>query len=134
MLLIADTGFIVALYDKGQPTQMKWARQWLQRASLPILTTILNLHEAAFLLDNHEGAMRIAAAGDFKLMLDFQDEADALHALLLKYAPRMDMTDAAIVRLSELHPAAKVLTVDRKDFSIYRRFRSEKIPCEFPPE
>jgi hypothetical protein len=34
---------------------------------------------------------------------------------------RMDLPDAAIVVMSELHPRRQVLTVDRRDFSVYRR-------------
>jgi hypothetical protein len=34
--------------------------------------------------------------------------------------------------LSELHPQATVLTTDRSDFSVYRRFRSQKIPAIYP--
>jgi predicted nucleic acid-binding protein len=67
------------------------------------------------------------------LALDTQEEANALHGLIFKYRDRMDLADASIVRLSELHPRAKVLTVDKADFKIYRRFGREHIPCEFPP-
>ena len=34
---------------------------------------------------------------------------------------QMDLADASIVAMSELHVRCQVLTVDRKDFSIYRR-------------
>jgi hypothetical protein len=33
----------------------------------------------------------------------------------------MDLADASIVAMSELHVRSRVLTVDRKDFSVYRR-------------
>ncbi len=33
----------------------------------------------------------------------------------------MDLADAAIVVMSELHAHCRVLTVDRKDFTVYRR-------------
>jgi hypothetical protein len=33
----------------------------------------------------------------------------------------MDLADASIVVMSELHARSQVLTIDRKDFSVYRR-------------
>jgi hypothetical protein len=50
---------------------------------------------------------------------------------MIKY-PGMDAGDASLVMLSELHPQATVLTTDRSDFSVYRRFRSQKIPAIYP--
>jgi hypothetical protein len=44
----------------------------------------------------------------------------------------MDLADASIERLSELYPRAKVLTVDKTDFTIYRRFGCKRIPSDFP--
>jgi predicted nucleic acid-binding protein len=45
---------------------------------------------------------------------------------------RMDWTDACVVFLSELHRHCRVLTVDREDFAIYRRFRNQSIPFLAP--
>ena len=50
---------------------------------------------------------------------------------MLKY-PTMDAGDASIVVLSEQNPKAQIITTDHADFSIYRRFRSQKIPAIFP--
>ena len=46
----------------------------------------------------------------------------------------MDLADASIVVLSERHPRSKVLTVDRKDFSIYRRNDRQGIDFVAPPK
>ena len=40
---------------------------------------------------------------------------------LMKRWKQMDLADASIVVMSELHAKCQVLTVDRKDFSVYRR-------------
>jgi predicted nucleic acid-binding protein len=53
--------------------------------------------------------------------------------LMLKYAG-MDAGDASLVTLSEAYPRCPIFTVDRKHFSVYRRFRSEKLPCVMPGE
>jgi predicted nucleic acid-binding protein len=34
---------------------------------------------------------------------------------------QMDLADASIVAMTELHARSRVLTIDRKDFSVYRR-------------
>jgi len=98
-----------------------------------MLTSAANLQEAGWLLENHEIVLRMVKDGDLRPALDFELEGKALHALVDSFAPRMDIADAAIVRLSELFPAHQVLTVDREDFLIYRRYRHQQIPCIFPP-
>ena len=50
---------------------------------------------------------------------------------MIKY-PDMDAGDASIVILSELFPQAAVITTDQADFTVYRRFRSQKIPAIYP--
>ncbi len=132
MKAIADSGFIIALFERPGSKNRLWARERIAQISLPAITTAVNLHEAGHVLDNHEGVMRMVVDGDLKLTLDFQGEAQNLHRLMKKYAPRMDLADAAIVRLSELFPEHTVLTVDETDFAIYRRFGREKIKCDFP--
>jgi predicted nucleic acid-binding protein len=132
MRAIADTGFIVAIWSKT-PARRQWARDWLGKVTLPLLTSTANLQEAGWLLNNHAYPIQMVLDGDLELTLDAQEEANALHGLICKYGDRMDLADASIVRLSELYPRAKVLTVDQTDFKIYRRFGRENIPCDFPP-
>ena len=134
MIAIADSGFIAAVFAKSNPKEQQWAVRWLRKASLPLLTSAVNIFEAGWLIDNPEGIMRLVVEGDYKLALDFDAHSEALYTLMKKYPKRMDLGDAAIVRLSELHPHAVVLTVDRADFTVYRRFRDQTIPCEFPPK
>jgi predicted nucleic acid-binding protein len=45
----------------------------------------------------------------------------------------MDLADATIVVMSELHPRSQVLTIDRKDFAIYRRNDRQVIDFVAPP-
>ena len=133
MLAIADSGFIVAIWSKT-PARREWAREWLGKVTLPMLTSTANLQEAGWLLNNHVYPIQMVLDGDLEIGLDTQEEAGSLHKLISKYAGRMDLADASVVRLSELYPRAKVLTVDRTDFKIYRRFGSEHIPCDFPSD
>ena len=43
-----------------------------------------------------------------------------------------DLAVLCLIRMSELHPARIVLTVDN-DFRVYRRNRREAIPIHMPP-
>jgi len=51
---------------------------------------------------------------------------------LLKKYPQMDAGDASLVVLSELYPRAKIITVDTKDFTVYRRSRDQRLPLIHP--
>jgi hypothetical protein len=131
MLVIADTGLLVGRWSQTDAYR-DWAMEWWNKATLPMLTSGANLQEAGWLIENHEVLFRMVRDGDLQIALDYQQEAAPIHSLLRKYAPRMDLADASIVRLSELYPRHAVLTVDRNDFRVYRRFGKELIPCDFP--
>ena len=47
---------------------------------------------------------------------------------------RMDPADASLVVLSEIHRDARIITTDRRDFSVYRRFGRQRLPLVLPPE
>jgi predicted nucleic acid-binding protein len=51
---------------------------------------------------------------------------------MLRYRNRpMSLADACLVRLSEIHPAGEVFTLD-SDFRIYRRHGNKVIPVLMP--
>ena len=81
-----------------------------------------------------ELAPRLLRDGDYVPGIDMTEHSDALLWLLRKYADmEMDLADACIVLLSEFHPQATVLTVDEKDFSLYRKRDGSRITCDFGP-
>ena len=59
------------------------------------------------------------------------DHLERTQTLLLKYEA-MDAADASLVVLSEIYPEAKIITADRADFTVYRRFRAQKLPVVCP--
>ena len=66
-------------------------------------------------------------------MFELKKNLTEIRALLKKYRDQpMDLADAAVVRMSELFEHCLVYTVDRKDFSVYRRHSRKPIPCVFP--
>jgi uncharacterized protein len=64
--------------------------------------------------------------------LSVQEQQADLRALTRRYRNRpMSLADACLVRLSEIHAAAEVLTLD-SDFRIYRRHSNRVIPLRMP--
>jgi len=79
--------------------------------------------------------LKLVTRGDLILDPDFSlaTEVSHLAALASKYADcPMDLADACLVRMSELHSKCRIWTVERNDFSTYRRMGRRTIPCEFP--
>ncbi|PAW63590.1 MAG: hypothetical protein B9S38_17270 [Verrucomicrobiia bacterium Tous-C4TDCM] len=132
---IADTGLIVALLFRDDPFH-PWALEAFRRCA-PFLTCDAVLTEAASFCPDPVAVLKLVTRGDLIVDPDFSlaGEASHLAALAAKYADRpMDLADACVVRMSELHSKCRVWTVDRSDFATYRRMGRRPIPCEFPPE
>lgn len=132
---IADTGLIVALLFRDDPYH-GWAREAF-RAHAPFVTCDAVLTEAASFCPDPVAVLKLVTRGDLVMDPGFSlsNEASHLAAMASKYADRpMDLADACLVRMSELHPKCRIWTVDRNDFSTYRRLGRGAIPCEFPPE
>lgn len=131
---IADTGLIVALLTRND-THHAWALEAF-RSHSPFHTCDAVLAEAASFFPNPTGLLRLVTRGDLMIDTDFSlaKEASTVLELAAKYADRpMDLADACLVRMSELTARCRIWTVDRPDFSLYRRNNRHPIPCEFPP-
>lgn len=76
--------------------------------------------------------MRMLEDGLIHLSFSLQSQVCAVKGLLEKYRKRpMDFADACLVRMTELAPKAKLLTIDR-DFLFYRRNGRQVIPTLMP--
>jgi len=60
-----------------------------------------------------------------------QNEAARIGRLLEDY-PQMDFGDATLVVLSEAYPNAKLVTLDVRDFTFYRRSDGRAVPIIAP--
>lgn len=135
MKKIADTGLLVAAADPHD-RHHAWAAEAL-RTHAPFHTCEAVILETAWVLGAPGAVLALLARGD--LILDpafsFSAEVPRLLELCRKYADRsMDLADACLVRMTELTVRCKIWTVDRADFSSYRRHRRQPVPCEFPAE
>lgn len=130
MVNIADTGFIVALNSPDKP-ERDWARMYLEDRGAPFYTCEPALAEASHLMQPSTVA-RMVQEGTLLIHFSVWEQVEPLIELMDRYSDRMDLTDACIVRMSELFPACEVFTVDRSDFTVYRRFRNKAIPIVCP--
>ena len=71
--------------------------------------------------------------GALRLEFDMSAHWPRVRTLMVRY-DRMDLADASIVVMTELHTRCQVLTVDRKDFSVYRRNERQVIDFVAPPK
>jgi predicted nucleic acid-binding protein len=129
--VIADTGPLVALFDRGDQHHA-WAHAGLSRIREPLLTVEAVVGEVLFLLRDlprsRAAFLEFWSEGGLVLSTAANRELPSLIAILRKYADMdISLADAALVRLSELHAAASVWTLDR-DFRVYRRLGRRVIP------
>ena len=93
------------------------------------------LAEAAHLSGAPQKVMALVARGDLQVRFAAEPEAERLVELLGKYQDRkMDLADACLVRMTELEHTAVVFTLDRGDFTVYRKHGNQPVPCVFPAE
>lgn len=130
---IADTGFLVAFANRNDRYH-DWAVGVAEQVSEPLLTCEAVLAEAAFHLRNVSLVLAMIRDGLLLPAFDCAANLASLQTLAVRYADRdPDFADLCLIRMSELHPKLPVITVDRKDFRIYRRNRRETIPLICPP-
>jgi len=128
---ILDTGPLVALFNRDD-AHHAWTLEALSRMELPLWTCEPVLTEAAYLTGKGKEILRMVSDGKLRIGLELEDQADAIAALMSRYPERMDLADACVVRMSELNKQCRVFTLDRRDFSIYRRNGREVIPLLAP--
>lgn len=110
----------------------------LGRLRPPLLTCEPALSEAAFIVKrlggNPSSVPTLVEKGVLRIAFSVQEQAARLSALMRRYAQvPMSLTDACVVRMTELLDNAVVLTFD-SDFRIYRRHVRKIIPLLAPED
>lgn len=135
MITICDTGPLVAYLNRRDPHHA-WSVALMRQVRPPMHTCEAVLTEVAYFLreDGLPADPLFALIERCALRLHFDLEAHwpRVRVLMGRYG-RMDLTDACIVAMSELHSRCQVLTIARKDFSIYRRHDRQVIDFIAPP-
>jgi uncharacterized protein len=134
---LLDTGPLVAFFDRSD-TYHEWAKGQWAVAPVPMLTCEAVLAEATYLLQEHAGLApeKVLALLERRVVtvpFRLAEHAEAVARLLARYRDqRMQLADACLVRMSELHKDCCVFTLDTEDFRVYRRFERKVIPLVVP--
>lgn len=130
---IADTGFLVAFANRNDQHH-DWAVAIAEQITEPLLTCEAVLAEAAFHLQDSALVLSMVRDGLVVVAFECRDHWAQLRILAERYADRRpDLADLCLILMSELNADHPVFTVDRDDFSIYRRNKRDTIPAVFPP-
>jgi uncharacterized protein len=136
MISICDTGPLIAFLNRND-RHHDWAVALMRQVPAPLITCEAVLTEAAYFLRDDRldpGALfALLERGVLQIEFDLRAHWPRLRTLMARYE-RMDLADACIVAMTEQHRKSRVLTVDRRDFSTYRRNDRQVIDFLAPPE
>jgi predicted nucleic acid-binding protein len=118
---LADTGFLVALFNDGDRHHAGARRLLAELAGARLYPVWEVVTEAGDLLDDTGKLhlMRWAAAGRLTLLASDPAELGGMADFMARYADA-DLADVALVFAADRERIHNILTVDRKDFDRYR--------------
>ena len=121
--VLVDAGPLIALLDRSDPHHVECKRAFASIRD-QLVTVWPAVAEAAYLLSTIEAqaALLEMIALDTPAIVPLgKADVPRISELMRKYADLpMDLADAALVRVAEREGIRRVITIDRKDFSVYR--------------
>ena len=125
----------MALLDRAD-LHHAWAVECFKELPPPLITCECVLAEALHLLADLSPSVtalaRLHSDGILRVDFDFNSHAPAVWRLIQKYRDLpMDLADACLVRMSELHTDCMIWTTDAH-FRVYRRHGRQSIPLLNP--
>ena len=134
--VILDAGPLIALLN-SRDVHHHWARAQWDGIEPPLLSCEAVVADACSAL-RHAGhgavetVLEFIRRGAVDLSFPLADEVDAVAEVATRYRDvPISFAHACLVRMSELHPASPVFTLDR-GFASYRRSRKRPIPLLYP--
>lgn len=131
---LVDAGPLIGWFSRRDQWHA-WSTQALQAVDDVLWTSEAVFAEACYQLGGNTpevmALVELADGGHLRLLPVLDVAPGRLRALLAKY-PWMDVCDASLVLLSEMYREAKIVTLDVRDFGVYRRFRNEPLPLICP--
>lgn len=123
MIPICDTGPLVAYLNRNDPHH-EWAVALMKQVRAPLLVSGPVLTEVVYFLREDglsvDPLFQLLEREALRLSFDLSAHWPRVRTLMARYR-QMDLADASVVVMTELHARSQVLTLDRKDFSVYRR-------------
>lgn len=130
--ILADTGPIVAIIRADDAHHAR-AKAFGQSYTGILITTWPVIAEAAHLLGRHGRATLLGMVLDGFLAVEDLSAADTdrMRTMLRRYET-MDLGDASIVAVGERLGVLDVITIDRRDFAVYRTRAGRAFLNHFP--
>ena len=129
-----DAGPIVALFARRDQWH-QWAVETFATIAEPLWTSEVIVAEVAWNLGESSPAtlelLSFVHRGELCVLPCVGEHAARLAQLMAKFE-RMDICDGSLVVLSEQFPKARIITLDARDFPVYRRFGREPLPLIMP--
>jgi hypothetical protein len=96
----------------------------MKQVRAPMLVCEAVLTEVVYFLREDglpvDALFQLLERGAVRLEFDLRVHWPRIQTLMSRYR-QMDLADASVVVMTELHARSQVLTVDRTDFTVYRR-------------
>jgi len=133
---LVDTGPLVSAFARRETKFKRWAEDVLSSLTVPLVTCEAVITEACHMLGSGD---RILEAVERKLIVcpfDLAGNIGQVRWFMRKYADQpMDLADACLVQLYGTYRegTARIVTLDRNDFMVYRTHSGRRIECVFPP-
>lgn len=123
MITICDTGPLVGFLNRNDPYHA-WSVAVMKQANSPVFVCEPVLTEALYFLREDsldvDPIFALLERNVLRLEFDVRAHWPRLRTLMSRYRG-MDLADACVVAMTEQHRRCVVLTVDRRDFTVYRR-------------
>ena len=123
--VIADTGFVVALANRSDSKHEAVKAIYIQQQMILLPQTVLA--EVAYLIGRESGIVTVASflkglpVSRFSLIALVEQDILRVAEILNQYADsRIDFVDATVMAVAERLNIVNVLTLDRRDFSLFR--------------
>ncbi|NET26100.1 type II toxin-antitoxin system VapC family toxin [Okeania sp. SIO1I7] len=122
---IADTGFVVALMNQKDIRHLEVAEIYRQQQQILLPQTVLA--EVAYLVGREVGTIMVSTSLRYLLNSRFmilaltpEDLLRVAEILEIYQDSRIDFVDASVMAIAERLEITKVLTLDRRDFQLFR--------------
>lgn len=126
-MIIVDTGFWLAIANKNDSLHPLAKKQFQKLINQQFITTWCVVTETCYLLQKRVGIdvpktfIHKISTGELQVFNLKTKHCQRIEELMQKYRDLpMDLADASLVVLAETIKENRILTTDRRDFSVYR--------------
>ena len=136
--VLADSGFVVALVNRSDQRHAEVVPVYKQykQILLPQVVQVV-LVEVAYLIGREAGIQTVVnflkglPASRFEIVESSAQDIECSAQILEKYADsKVDFVDAIIMAMAERLNIKTILTIDRRDFSIFRPAHCESFALQ----